>query len=253
MAEAFRASITGIDGAGKDTISDLTCQNMYGDVSQVVKLNRPAYKIDSAGKNEIFGFQNRQMDSVHNFADKFRVRPLIVAVNAMNVMLQSRSFERQALADEKTELLISSRDWMIDPVVYAEYYLPRLSSKISLEKRLAIMQSLTGVERDLMIQLKVDPETAVERIEERMEKERESMDDVMRAKWQHIHENVNDLNNLQAGYARAFDKYHEMCPKLRIVEISTDDKDAKTVSALSSLAIKSSMDGSIEPGERIVL
>lgn len=252
MTEVFRASITGIDGAGKDTISELTCQKMRDvGVSPIVKLNRPSYRVDNNGQEEIFCRQNHRMDKIHNFADQHHVVPLIVAVNAINVMLQSRTFERQILSDDETKLLISSRDWIIDPVVYAEYYLPRISSKISLEKRLEAMQKLTGIERELIIQLKVDPESAVERIAGRMKAESESSDDIMRAKWQHMHENADDLRSLQAGYEKVFTKHREMNPGLRIVEIGTDDKEVSEVAYLASLAIKSSMDGSIYPGEKV--
>ena len=252
MSETFRTSITGIDGAGKDSVSKQACENMYNEgLSSIVKLSRPILRVDEDGTNQIFSDYSNRMDKAHNFADKHHVKPLIVAVNAMNVMYQSRILERKIASDDETELLISARDWVIDPVVYAEYYLPRLSNSMSLENRLKIMQQLTGINRELIIQLKVDPETAVKRIEERMQLESETSEDVMRLKWQHVHENIDDLNNLQKGYSKAFDKYHEMHPDLRIIEIGTDDKTRDEVAYLSSLAIKSSMNGLIEPGERI--
>lgn len=254
MSEQLKVSITGIDGAGKDTTAELVANSLVADgISPILKTNRPVYMVDESGTHEVFAKANSRIDSLHNVADQRRNPSQIVAVNAVNVVLHARRFENSPEA-KNAQALISSRDWRLDPVVYSEFYLPRIASLLPTEKRIRFLQILTASERDAIVLLKIDPELAVERIKERMRQEAgDDPDDHMRLKWRHMHETVPELTRLQAGYDPAATALQAIRPETRIIEIDTTYLDKLTVSAIAQQALHDTIDGIIKPGERIEL
>ena len=247
-----RVSITGIDGAGKDSISDLVAKDLTSvGVEPVVKLNRPAFIYTGGGKAALFEEELNRIDHLHNWADRKHHKSTIVAVNGVNVMLQSHRLEKEVEKNNNPEVIMSARDWRLDPAVYAEYYMKTFSKLFPMQKRIKAFQALTGSERDLIVLLKVDPETAMERINERMIRESgESPDEIDRAKWQHIHENIIDLEKLRDGYPIAIDALQKIRPETRIVEIDTNHGDKNYVADIAATAILDTINGKIEPGER---
>lgn len=116
---------------------------------------------------------------------------MIVAANALNDMVKTRGMERRVLL-ENVDVIASSRDPRLDPVVYADYY-GGVARRFNKERQGQVLQALNGVQRDLIVLLHVDPEEAVRRIEQRIANEQVSSYDIMRPKWRHIHKNPNDL------------------------------------------------------------
>lgn len=218
----LRVSITGIDGAGKDTVARraLTEVSAENDLT-AIKLGRPAYRIDSGESKQIFRHTTDAIDRLHNFADEIQNPKLILAVNAMNVVIQTRIMESSVLRDNSIDIIASSRDPRIDPVVYLDYYGGKGGEKISKARRGRIVQALTNVSRDLIILLQVSPELAVERIEQRIREDEAANGTIMRQKWRHIHENVTDLTMLANGYEQALEE-PSIVGDTEVVRIQTD-------------------------------
>lgn len=218
----LRVSITGIDGAGKDTVARQALTEVSGEGNiNTIKLGRPAYSIDNGTPTQIFAHTTEAIDRLHNFADKIQNPNLILAVNAFNVVVQTRLMERAALHDKRINIIASSRDPRVDPVVYLDYYGGKTGEKLSKAQRGKFVQGLTAVSRDLIILLQVSPELAVERIEQRIRDDEAASGNVMRQKWRHIHENVTDLAMLSRGYEQALEE-PGVIGDTKVVRIQTD-------------------------------
>lgn len=239
----LRVSITGIDGAGKDTVAGLALLECAERYPCVVKLGRPAYRIEGGVKRQIYGRTTAAFDRLHALADERRDPRLILCVNAMHVMAQARILERREVNARPTpDVVATTRDWRIDPAVYFSYYAPSKAGAISIEERMRNMQRLTGVQRDLIILLRVNPIVAVERIEGRMEQEAalRSYDRCVTAsdrdKWRHLHETVEDLAALAEGYTDALASLNG--DTTTVVEIETTGVPKEVVAHSAAEAIK---------------
>jgi len=170
----LRVSVTGIDGVGKDTSVRLALQKVAASgIAPIVKVMRPMYVVNADGQEtQIYKPYKNFTDTIHGFADKTRQRHVILGINALNVVSQSRLIEPIALRTfSDAKVLVSSRDMRVDPAVYSEFYSPALAHGVSMETRLRVAQLVTGINRDLIIRLVVDPEIAVKRIDERIARE----------------------------------------------------------------------------------
>jgi len=224
---AFKMSVTGIDGSGKDTVTRKALERVSSESSlSIVKLGRPAYRIENGEAIQIFQRTTEGIDRLHAYCDEIGKPALITAANALNVVVQTRILERQVNTDGY-DIIASSRDPRVDPTVYFDFYGGSTASRVDLERRGRFMQSLTGVARNLIVLLEVDPETAVERIEARIAAENAGAES-MRPKWRHIHENVEDLSSLASGYHRALDEL-SCVEGTDIVRVNTNGKPAEEV------------------------
>lgn len=231
----LRVSITGIDGAGKDTGTKLALQKVAAaGIAPIVKVVRPMYVINADGvETQIYKSWKEFTDTVHEFADKTRQKCAILGANALDVMVQSRFIEPAALrANPDAKVLASSRDMRVDPAVYSEFYCTMFAKRMSMKKRLQAAQFMTGISRDLIVRLVVDPKTAVKRIDERIAREAAEKEQSgvagMRDKWRHMHENPDDLQKLDAAYAMALKVLSEYS-STEILEIDTNDMTREEV------------------------
>ncbi len=244
--QPLRVSITGIDGAGKDTIARNALQKLSEDGLRVMKLGRPAYLFVDGQQRQVYKRTTERIDAMHQAADVGRDARRIMAVNALNVVVQSRVLEKLAVQPKLgVDVLASSRDSRVDPTVYFDFYASNgLQSTVDMRRRLRAMQHLTGISRDLIVLLKVDPDVAVERIESRLADEQKLRIESgkeqagMRDKWRHMHENVTDLGWLSERYDEALDLLQEVSPT-PVVVIDTTELSADVVTNLTYQAIKS--------------
>ena len=219
----LKVSITGIDGAGKDTVSRSALEGISNTQDlTVVKLGRPAYRIVNGEVTQIFRRTTEAIDRLHEISDEVANTKLITASNALNMVIQTRVMERASVADDAVDILASSRDPRLDPAVYYDFYGGKSSEYISMQRRARLMQRLTNISRDLIIYLEVDPELAVARIDARIAAENAGNDTTMRPKWKHVHENIHDLASLAAGYDTALSTID--FDGADIVRIDTNDK-----------------------------
>lgn len=207
---------------------------------------------------QIYRRTTEAFDRMHQFSDAVKNPQLIMAVNALNVVVQARMIERSA-ALRMPDVMASSRDPRLDPSVYLSYYAPdALEKRLSMKERIDRVQRLTGVDRNLVVLLKVDPRIAVDRIEDRIASEArlraESGGDsaTMRDKWRHMHENVDDLSMLASGYDHAVAALQEVQPTA-VAIIDTTEKEKEDVALLTKRAIDAAREGDIKAGDSVEL
>lgn len=82
----LKVSITGIDGAGKDTVAreSLVELSVRRDLS-VMKLGRPAYGIANGTISEEFQRTNGVMENLNERFNRARSPGLVMAANALNI------------------------------------------------------------------------------------------------------------------------------------------------------------------------
>lgn len=233
----LKASITGIDGAGKSTATDLVA-GAIGTECNVVRVSRPTYSIVEGEKRDHYQAMLGLLDKLHELADVTQMRGAIMATNALNVIMQGRMIEPHMIYANNPELVLGSRDYIVDPSVYAMFYSPTLA-KMSMTDRIDHMQDITGLEfRDVIFFLTVPPEIAIQRIEQRIESESKKRSKYGRKKWRHIHETQQNLGMLQVEYYNAFDviakksstKIYEI-DTTRMDQVEVYEKIANTLSA----------------------
>lgn len=232
----LKISVTGIDGSGKSTVcSMVTCE--LGVDSSLVKLSRPVYSIEKGEKKYHFEKLVSAIDWLHEKADHSRNINLVLAANTLNVVFQGRVVEPLLMARLKLDYVIGSRDYLIDPSVYADFYSPLLA-KQPMAQRIETMKRITRLDfRNVIFLLTVPPDTAVCRIENRIKEEARTGKKVERPKWRHMHENSRDLAKLERGYHKALDVVAGQS-NTKIIEIDTTINNAVAVSKIITEYIK---------------
>ena len=257
----FRLSLTGIDGAGKDSVAKAALTRISSErpESHLIKLGRPAYTFTNGQASQVYKRVSHGFDRLNELADSFHNPQLVMAGNGLSIVMQTRVLEQHALRRTPPSLIVGSgRDPLVDPAVYFSYYASKLSKTVDVPQRLRTMARLTGVQRDLIVMLRVDPEVAVERIDARIAAAAEGYQDgqpvPVRAKTiRHMHENAADLAMIGAGYDQTLSSLQAFRPETAVVEIDTTERTRDEVALLAYTAITETMAGAIEPGERISL
>lgn len=222
----LKVAITGIDGAGKSTVTDKLALELGG-TYRVARVSRPAFAVINGIKYPFYQRLLKAVDALHASADKTENMRNILWVNALHVALQGRVIEPGLIKAIKPDIVLTSRDYIIDPAVYASVYAPTYCSQ-NLKRKIRHMQRFTGLSfRDAVFLLTVSPEEAVQRIERRIAQEKLKPGVAEREKWRHLHENVATLGLLQQGYYAALAEVKQQSDKVQIeiVDTQTLDKD----------------------------
>ncbi len=201
--------VAGIDGSGKSTtISDLVDRLSSNYV--VAHSGRPSY-VDGPSMNQrnyLFENSISSIDKMHEIGDELKSKSAIALANIVNVALWRRRHEK-IIKHYNPDIIFSGRHRTIDSAVYSTYYFP-LAAELPHSMRTSIAEGITKTgQPDLFVYLDISPETAVKRIESRIEKENKKTG-VVRPKWKHMHENVEDLKYLKKDYERILNR----CKKL---------------------------------------
>ncbi len=233
----LKVSITGIDGAGKSTVTDFLASQL-GEEERVARISRPSYSVVEGEKQFHYERLLGTVDRLHSFADHTRKPKLVLGANALNVVLQGRVIEPGLINKIKPNLVLGSRDYLIDPSVYAIYYSPRLAER-SMDERLSYMQQISGLDfRDVIFFLTVPPQEAVARIERRIESESQHLSgDKKREKWRHMHEQEEHLSTLQRGYEDALEVVYQR-RRTPIYEIDTTASNPQQITDFIGNTIK---------------
>jgi hypothetical protein len=251
-----------VDGAGKDSVAKAALLHISQDrpASHIVKLGRPAYAFHDGQVTQVYKRVSHGFDRLNELADSFHNSQLVMAANGLSIVTQTRIFEQKALHKNPAQLIVASgRDPLIDPAVYFSYYASRASKNVDVATRLRTMGRLTGVRRDLVVMLRVDPEVAIQRIDARIEESRLREDGESRhlpqpgraKNMRHIHENVRDLATISQNYDHVLACMQTLHPETAVVEINTTERTKDEVADLAYTAITQTMSGAIEPGEWI--
>ena len=205
MKEQFKpltTSITGIDGAGKSTVSEIVTAQLAPDI-RIAKISRPVYAMLNGQRKARYSRLMSTVDRFHSFADERRSKSLSLAANALDVIAQGRLIEPRMITKDAPDIVLGTRDYLIDPAVYATFYSGVLSRRTT-EERIALFQKITGSSvRDIIFFLTVPPDEAVSRINRRIDSEAEGSSSSSRLKWRHMHEEAKHLEELQKEYFQA--------------------------------------------------
>ena len=222
----YRMAITGPDGSGKSTTTRLVALRLGEDFRLVQPgPSRPVYAVVNRRIQYPFHGLIQLIHRLHAVADRTRMRLLVGAVNALNVLVCARVIEPSLVQGFAPDLVLSARDFRVDPCVYSSVYLPSFA-RLSLRTRLEYMGRMTGVPfNDVVFFLTVPPEEAIRRIDVRIAAERSNPSSIAETRswrWRHIHEDPQTLAFLQGEFFRAFDVLQGQWP-VHVYEIDTSD------------------------------
>lgn len=217
----IETSTTGIDGSGKTTACLKASEKLAKDGYLVMDLSRPLIEYRGDAQVEHFGRLVSVINAMRVFADASNSRKIAFTANLAVVLLQTRLIEVIALQRVRPEITMTSRDYIIDPVVYATYYSKKLMADHK-ERRMKQTQLLTGSRhKDIIFWLTLDPEVAIQRIGNR------SADSgaAVSSRHRYMHENVDSLRGLQEEYRSAFLVVQRVSPNTEIYELRSDRLD----------------------------
>lgn len=236
-----RGVVTGIDGAGKDSTLSAAIE-ILGQDYDIVKISRPAVCMVKGNKILEFTSTFKMIDLLHSTADRMGNIRAILAVNAINVLFQTRVVEPALTRKYQPDLIVGARDMLVDPSVYSVFYAEGSLASQSERERLLTMRRLTRTAfRDTIAYLTVDPELAVRRIESRMDEESRGKPTI-RKKFRHLHEDQENLRILAETYYRVFAALQTLSPT-SILEIRTDERTRKEVSMMIVDHFRSYLEG----------
>lgn len=218
--QPLKVSVTGIDGAGKDTVTEAVLADIARSEGLVTaKLGRPSLQFEGSEVQDIFpwitGFYNR----CHLYTQEKKMSLSAAAVNALYVLIQARALE-PLLERDGVDLLATIRDSRIDPAIHMTIYGPgALNSCMSLEQRIRLMQRLTHTERDAIFWLNADPRVAFRRVRENIEVEQS----LGTRGGGDIHETADNLQMLSLAYRPAMIalRNQKLTP---IIEVDTTER-----------------------------
>ncbi len=195
--QPLTASITGIDGTGKNTALQAAV-NRLSPRYAIGTLGKPSSTIRFEREREHYKRLTTFSNALHKTANENGLKPLSTLASALDVITQGRIVE-PGLQRKRLDLIAGSRDYIIDPAVYSIFYAGVLGSRTP-NQRLGFFRNVSGMHlRDVIFQLTVDPDEAVQRIFKR-EKEQSGGNTNMRTPGRYMHEERGHLEKLQKEY-----------------------------------------------------
>ncbi|GEM_PF-988289 len=193
-----KVSVLGIDGSGKSTITDSIAMQFGRDNLRIARVGLPTYTIVEGERRDPYRRLLGMVDGLQGLPGGVDI--------ALNVFLQGRVVEPGLIRSLRPDLLIGSRDYVIDPSVYAMFYSPTLSRR-PMGQRLAIMNRITGLNfRKVIFLLTVPPEVALERLERRRTLQKPGTRVVGERRAPDKHENTHSLGLLRREYDSALNE-----------------------------------------------
>jgi hypothetical protein len=198
-----RVAIVGIDGSGKTSTAvklvDRLAQRM-----DICKPGRPPLVTRGGEQSTFMPGAAREMEQRLRRADQTGKR-LRVALSRRRYVRWITGIERVMVRRFSPDLLLLARCPVVDPAVYAEFYLPRLARALPLAARLRLSGWLSRVPpRDLYFLLDTPVAVAMERIQRRL-KLLSAAADGGREHWLHMHERPDVLEGLARGIRAALE------------------------------------------------
>lgn len=182
----LKASISWIDGCGKSSTIAWTTESL-GQEYLIAKVGRPSYIFGPSNlKEEINNNISSKIEKYRPIVNKRWLRPIIAWLNAVFAINQWIITEN-ILKDYQPDILINSRDTIIDSIVYSSFYIPP-TRHIGTNIKINALQYLTQSQLpNMFIYMDIDPENSIERIIK---------------SWRPLdrHETVENLTNLRNHY-----------------------------------------------------
>ncbi len=202
-----RISITGMDGSGKSSAYRAFAEGVPQDLT-VVRVSRFCSVIQGGKEQLVNRDVSQKLDDFHSWADKTKNRAFITLANTLWVLYSWRIMAPKLEEEFHPDLVLALRDPYIDPMAYAKYYSTRLLGSRNLRDREKLLKRIHGAPvSNSIIFMDVEPQTAVERIDQRIADERLLPDAPERTKWIHLHENVPDLVGIRQEYGSVLDYF----------------------------------------------
>lgn len=240
----FRFSVTGIDGSGKDSVTKSVLEVLSAD-STAIEVGKPSRRYMHGEAKEIFRPIVRPIDALHDFGDRHELQKLVLGVSAVNTLTKSRVLERLASL-YRPQIIASNRDARIDSAVYLEFYNNDKLRTMPIDERIARLQRLTKISRDLIIRLAVDPEVALNRIENGL-----ASADSQRVVRQ-MHETIDGLSRLDAAYEPASRALMAIQPHRAVTVNVSDRSQAETLDVVYNV-ITAARNDEIQTGESLFI
>jgi thymidylate kinase len=197
----WRVAIVGIDGSGKTTTA-LRLVERLAERMVVCQPGRPSVVASEGRLRTFLPEAARSMEQQLRRADRTGSK-LRVALSRRRYLAYVTRIERLMVRRFRPELLLVARCPIIDPAVYAAFYLPRAARALSLERRLTLAELTARVPpRDLYFLLDTPVDVAMERIHRRVAA---AEGEAGREHWLHLHERPEVLRELAGGLRRALE------------------------------------------------
>jgi thymidylate kinase len=190
----WRAAIIGIDGSGKTSTAVKLVQRLRGQLS-ICKPGRPPLVAAKGQPDTFMADEAAAMEANLRRADATGKRLSVVFSRRRYLNFVTR-VERLMADRFGPDLMLLARCALVDPAVYAEFYLPRLSRLLSLERRLRLAAwSARVAPRQVYFHLDTPPDVAMARIDARLA-QLNAADTSGREHWRHMHEQEETLAGL---------------------------------------------------------
>ena len=134
----YKATFSGLDGAGKSTSINVISRTLADEGYRVVHVRRESF-VDLPHQQRMYiavGV-NRFFDLMHTVADERGNRTLVGLINLAYCVAQ-KGIESHAIRNYQPDILLLGRDTHLDPFAYRIYYFPFLQH-ISPEKRMKLI------------------------------------------------------------------------------------------------------------------
>ncbi len=234
--KTVKISIIGLDGVGKSTTVSNFTKRFSSDLF-VIKMGRSVYYYNQESLEKVRLFE-KLLSKIDKRYEKYEKKGsrLGIAWASIVYVISTRFMESKIFRKFKPDVIINSRDIIIDALVYADYYLPLFRF---LPERLKVFLlrifSLFPKKSDLVIFLNLDPCESINRIKKR-EKKCKIDPSVMRIKSRYRHENLESLIKIS-------ERYHEVLSKVNkdstVIDYDINNKHNREVTDYCAKVIKS--------------
>lgn len=235
----YKVTFSGIDGSGRSTVIDTLSRRFLDIGLKTVHPYRPSFADTPEDGRQYFHVGlNSAMDGLHRFLD-YNEQKLLVGLLNMGYGKVQAFIEEHAVRRFNPDLVLVSRNQLLDPAVYSTYYFP-FSRKLSPEARLRVAALINKLAvPNLHLYMDLDPELAYTRILKRIEEEK-AKGNSHRRKWSHMHENVKDMTFLR----ERFEETLEILVQKNIIRVDASRPKEEVADEIFQL-IKSGM-GSLQ-------
>jgi|Deesub1362B_J571_1020462.scaffolds.fasta_scaffold04426_1 thymidylate kinase len=216
----LRVNVTGIDGCGKS--SAIKAANDYLKNQQIAVKVRyiPVDYFDSY----FFSFPEQKLERIWLWGDRHKIKFISAIAFSLSTLLCNFSFWLHKFSwRKKFEVLITERDSVVDALVYFDFYFGWIKKilPLSYQTQIRLKKLLEGLP-DILIYLEVDPQTALSRIEKRLEEGEKK-------KTRHLHEDQPTLLKLLDFYDQILPLAKKEKKEMEIVKLNTQTTPAKEV------------------------
>lgn len=191
-----RIAISGIDGTGKTEALSRVATRLHGRGLSVLRPRRPACVMPKGeAPRDLLKRPYGVFEQLHRLADESESRALVGGVCTTYNMLAG-VVEDLATRRFHPDVVMLDRAAQLDGPVYGDYYLPG-SKRLPKGAKRRLVQAVSRTDDpDLIVYFDIDVDIALSRIQARIEEQDRAN------RWQHMHENREDLRQLQEGFER---------------------------------------------------